>query len=145
VSTELAPMQAFTEKLQDKIRNDIAGMLPDDIIKAMVEKATHSLFFDRTKRNVGSDYNPAWKYEPSVFEQLVAETVKPIIEEKIREQIATHKDTVEATIKKAVEDGMSKLAFKYLNDVLFAAMTSNDWNFQNAVMNTLRQNGVIRS
>ena len=49
MSTELTPMQTFTERLQTKIRDDIAGMIPDEVISEMVKKSTQSLFFDKKR------------------------------------------------------------------------------------------------
>jgi hypothetical protein len=145
MSQELTPMQTFTQKVEEKIRNDIAKMLPDEVIAEMVKKATHSLFFEPIKKEVKDDrYYTSYRTVelPSAFEGIVQEAVKPIIEARVGQLIIENRDKIDAAIEKALADGFGTLAIKFVDDLFRSALQSSSLDMGDSIMTALRNRGI---
>lgn len=89
MSTEIAkpsdPMADFQAKLKDRIRTDIAGLLPDEALQKLVEKAIEDEFFKplRVPKPNRSYYSEETIEAPSWFRAAIVEAAKPLIQKSV--------------------------------------------------------------
>ena len=128
------PLEVFREKLQKRVREDIADLLPEDAVASLVQKAVEDTFFKTRRRNDGSEYNPRWVESPSWFVEAVAKEAKPILERTVAAYIKEH----EAEVQKAVSEyltpqNLTVLAVGTLSANISAALYSLAQTIQNKV------------
>lgn len=147
MTNELTPMQSFQERLQDKVRNDIAAMLPDEVIEEMVKKATHELFFKRTTETINEGYGNTRTVEhPAMFEKLVREAVNPIIKDAAERVIsgwiaAGNEGVVEKIIRERVDAGLVDLVISSFDRALQGALYSGQSPIMNVIAAALKSRG----
>src|SRR3990167_8937425 len=115
-ATTTDPMGAFREKLEQRVREDIANLLPDDAVNDLVKRAVEDVFFKPRKVNEGTGYSPNWVERPSWFVEAVSKEAAPILKATIAEFVKTH----EAEIKQAVEQYLSPQNLTVLAVAAFA-------------------------
>ena len=147
MSKELTSMQSFQERLQNKVRDDIAAMLPDEVIAEMVKKATHQLFFERTTETISEGYGRSRVVEkPSMFEQLVRDAAEPIIQAAAGRVIngwiaAGNEGVVEKIIRERVDAGLVNLVVQSFDQTLQSALYSGESPIMNAIAMALKNRG----
>lgn len=97
------PMEDFQNKLKQKVREDIANLLPEEAVSALVKKAIEEEFFSREKENVGTSYHPQWQDKPSAFVREVVNAARPMLEAEIKKCVDEKKDLIAQEIAKFVE------------------------------------------
>jgi magnesium-transporting ATPase (P-type) len=146
MSQELTPMQSFQERIQSKVRDDIAAMLPDEVIADMVQKATQSLFFERkkeTRRKNNGGWNEMETYElPSFFEDLVSKKIAPIVEHQVAAVITAQMPEINAAIQKGIDAGLMTLAVTFVDAVFKDALKANAWTMESAINSELQRRGM---
>lgn len=73
----LTAEQSFQEKMKERIRAQIGDLMPEEMLKAMVEKAVQEAFFTRPRKNKGTEWHPQWVEEHSFMERTVHELLAP--------------------------------------------------------------------
>ncbi len=148
MTTDLTPMQSFTERLQTKIRDDIAGMIPDEVISEMVKKSTQSLFFDKKrveipKRNGG--YGTDWVDGPSDFETMVLKEVGKILqveaEKALKQWSADNPDRIAELVQKTIETGLASMVMKSLDGAISGLLIDSQNNLMNRLRDSLKNGG----
>jgi hypothetical protein len=131
MSNELTPLQAFQERVSEKIRKDIGEMLPEDVVKALFDKAVDETFFK--PRTISSGYDR--KELPSWFIEEITKAGKPILEKAIVDYVETHKEVIQTAISQF-------LTAQNITLLTVAAMnqgTQNQiWEVANNIMSQLR-------
>lgn len=150
----LTPMETFQKNLADKIRQDIAEMVPPEVINEMAARVINDEFFKVTQRNTGSSWNPVYVNEPTPFQKEVLAACRPLINLAVAQVLADRKATIDAQIAELVKGGLVKLTINafdaqienrlsvFLEDVKGAmkdAITSN--NIRNNLNNMPDNNG----
>ena len=139
MSEELAPpdpMQAFQERVKEKLRDDIAGMLPDEALAQLVQRAVDEEFFKKRTVKVGGAYSSATEERPSWFVQEVTKVAKPLLEAMVRDYVAEHTEV----IKKAVDEFLSSQNLLLLTFAVMRPMTIQDIaEAANAIVTRVRQ------
>ena len=102
------PMADFQAKLQERVRNDIRDLLPEDAVAALVQKAIEQEFFKPRQVPTGR-WTGDTKEGPSWFVQEIASAAKPIMEQAVAKFLEEHRDVID----KAVADFLDRqnLAF----------------------------------
>lgn len=93
------PMKTFQERVLNKVRTDIADMLPEEAIKAMFDKALETVFFKGKEPVVDNWGKVVRKAEPSWFAEEVAKQAEPIVKAYIEKHIEQVRPQIEADIK----------------------------------------------
>lgn len=124
-SKSLTPMQTFTERLQTKIRDDIAGLIPDEVIAEMVKKATQSLFFEKKfveRQRTDGRYGTESVAGPSEFENLVLKEVGKILQveadKALKAWSADNPGRIEELVRETIEKGLAEMVMKSLSIAL---------------------------
>lgn len=138
----LAPMEAFTERLKTKLRDDIGSMLPDEVIAGMVQKVINEEFF--TKRTVRNNPNnwgdTSTRLEPTVFQNIVMEAVKPIIEQHAKRVLAENASIIDAQIAEIVDQGFSKMIMRAIDATMRDALANHEWKIQGILQSLVSRN-----
>lgn len=135
---QLTPLESFNERVQAKLRDDVAGMLPDELLKAMVEKATQSLFFERKTERREKSWNNYETIElPSAFEKAVMEAVKPIIQAQVAAVVEARMPEIVAAVDKALDEGLMSLAVATLDKWFKTALQANTFNIEMNLKNEM--------
>ena len=91
MSTELAenmtPQEQFQNNIKDRLQKDIGDLIPDEVLKGMVEKSIKEMFFTRKMDKAGSDWSPKWQENASWFEAEVFDRFKILIEIEVDNEI----------------------------------------------------------
>lgn len=82
-------MNNFRDRVKTKVRADIADMMPDDVIEALVREAIKEQFF--APRLEPQQYGKP-KEHPSWFVETVTQAAKPILEKAVKEWAASHEE-----------------------------------------------------
>lgn len=105
------PMEEFKDKISSKIREDIAGLIPEDVIKQLIERAVEEQFFKpRIENDPYNHYNK--KEKPSWFVELVVKHSEEYIKEEIKRYAEENKEVIK----------MAMHSFLQENNLLLIAM-----------------------
>lgn len=114
------PMEAFQEKLKAKMRDDIASLLPDDVVASMVQKVINDEFFAkktvRTNPNSWNDHST--KELPTPFQEAVMIAAKPIIDDHVKRIIAENAERIAAQIDTTVKNGLLSMCLQQIDQTL---------------------------
>jgi len=135
------PMEDFKSRVREKLKADIGSMMPDDVLAALVQQAAHSMFFEKRRKNVGSDYHPLYEEMPSWFEEAVAKEVEPLIRQAVQETLVSPmwKDLISRCIHDALsQDKLMICMAGVIGDYIHrgVGMAAHD------IVNQLRSAGV---
>lgn len=139
-STAVAPMQAFQERVKEKLKADIGQLLPDEVVSEMVQRVIAEEFFTKkTIRNNPQSYNDtSTREEPSVFQHMVIEAAKPLVAEAASKVFEENRRRMQKQIDEAVQSGLLKMALHYLDTAIVTAFQKQPWELQSAVQSALR-------
>lgn len=146
-STNVNSMDQFQQDVITKLRESIRDMLPDEVLKGMVQKAVTDEFFKPRKiPNPNSGYGRSDFVDgPSWFMTSVIEQTKPIIKELVVAWIQEHKPELEEAIQTFLrEQNLMLLALSALQLQSYSSMTEFAGMTVNGVLQTLRDKGVLR-
>lgn len=125
-STELAPMEAFQERILKKVRNDIADLLPEEAIKAMFDKALESVFFQGNPEIKDQWGHLKQRAEPSWFVAEIARQAEPIVKAYVEKHMEQFKPQIEEEIKKFLKaENLMMIAVGTMTQVSGAQLMNN--------------------
>lgn len=85
-------MEAFQQRVIEKLRADFGKMLPDEVVNGLVKRAIDEQFFEPRTIKDGS-YNT--REEPSWFIQEITKLGEPILRKMLKTYLETHKPEIE--------------------------------------------------
>lgn len=130
-SKALTPMQSFQERLRASLRDDVARMIPDEALAEMIQQVIKEEFF--TKRVIDDPSDTGWNKRKitkgTVFQDIVMEHAKPILERLAREWVQENtqllaeqwKAVTDTGLLQYVEELQRKMATEHLRTQL------NEW------------------
>ena len=133
------PMDEFIDKLKTKIRDDIASMLPEDVIQTMALGVLKDEFLTKKRVNKGSTYRDDWVTEPSEFQKMVIEASKPILQEIIKTYVEENKQQLVEQTKEIINNGIMKLITKFLQDSIAQVLQDNSSTIAYAVKEEIKR------
>ncbi len=98
-STELTPIKKFEERVKDRLKDDIADLMPDEVLTSLIERSIQEMFFeDRTVKD-GSYHT---RTEKSWFNKAVETAIANRLEDGISRYISEHSTEINQKINEAV-------------------------------------------
>lgn len=97
------PMEEFKAKLAEKVRENIAGLLPEDAVNELVQEAVRETFFK--ERVIEYNNYHGNKMGPSWFVSAVRDAAKPILEKAVADFMA--KPEARVAIQTALNEYLS--------------------------------------
>jgi hypothetical protein len=98
LARKVDPMEDFKVKLQERVRNDIRDLLPEDAVAALVQKAIEDEFFKPRKVDTGG-YNGRTEERPSWFVSEVIKAAEPMMRQAVSDAIAAHPDMIDKVVR----------------------------------------------
>jgi hypothetical protein len=130
------PMEEFQNKLKEKVRSDIASLLPEEAITELVKKAIEEEFFKRQSINEGSGSWPKWVEKPSLFVQEVIKASEPIMKEEIRKAVEQQRPLLEEGIKQYLAENNLTII---IATAIAQAMQTNTYQVVQDIMNNVKR------
>ena len=106
---EANPIKEFQEKIAAKVREDVAGMLPEEAIAQLAGQAIKDIFFEPRTIKI-KDPHQSWgdrmidKHIPSYFNEAIAEAAKPLVKEMAEKLVKQHKKVIHAHLEQLYSD-----------------------------------------
>lgn len=110
-------MNEFRTKVIDKVKADIADLLPPEAVGDLVDQAVRVVFFEPRVVDHGK-YGSPDTMGPSWFEEAVAKQAKPILEEWVTAFVSDRQDDIKRAFDRFLED-------QNLSLMMCAAMASH--------------------
>ena len=143
-SRELAPMEAFQERVKNRLRDDIGELLPDEALAEMVQRVVEEEFFKKRTDRVGPTYSAKTIEKPTWFQELVVEAAKPVIEAKILQFLSDNRAEIDRQIKETIERGAMSLAVYTFDSVILGALRRQEWSIGALIDEQLQQRGLMK-
>lgn len=129
---KIDPMRDFQEKLQARIRDDIAQLLPDDAVADLVKKAVEKTFFE--PRVINEGYGRQTEH-PSWFIEAVTKAAEPAIARAVADRLSENNKHVERVINEFLDQNkLTVLVTQHLTSMLSGAIFSLDQTLQRTRM-----------
>ena len=126
-------MDKFLENLKEKIRTDIASMLPDDVVASMAKKVVEDEFFTKKKVNKGDRYNEKWVEEPTAFQKMITEASKPMLNEAVKQFLIDNPKMIEEQINKVLANGLQGILVELMKKFIADAIRENPYMITQAI------------
>ncbi len=133
MSTEVATVQSFQERVGSMIRAQIGELMTSEELKALVDKAMHEAFFK--EREVKLDQWGRTKTMPPYATDLVTELLREEVKAAAVAWLKENPGAVQEAIKGAIGKGVMDLLTTALNNHFFGAFE--------AFRNDLRNKGFV--
>lgn len=119
MSTEVTKPPSFEEVIINKLRKDIGDLMPDEVLKDVISKATHHIFFDpvKTPRSYGG-------YDTEAYSWL-EKTCRDLLEKRMNAALQVYMAQNPDVVKKAVDDALA-------GGIVAAIGRALDWKIQSA-------------
>ena len=104
-SNQLAESASFQERMFQRVRESLGELLTEEEAKALVDRAINEALFKRTIER-GYGYQARDIEKPSMFELMVIEKVKPMIDEALKRWISENSEEVNKLIREIIEQGI---------------------------------------
>lgn len=93
------PMAEFKAKLEAKVREDIAELLPETAVAELVKKAVEDVFFaPRVEVENRGSYHERRIEKPSWFIEAVAKEAKPLLDAAVNKFVAEHQVEIDKAV-----------------------------------------------
>ena len=133
-NAELTPQQKFEEQVISRMRESIGTLIPDDVLRQMMEKAIDKMFFTRReKKNEG--YGARVEVFPSWFEEECEKQLGECVAAAVKNWLEANS---EAMIK-AAADHITAKAPELIANFLFDAFRGTAFNLQYSLSNQIHQ------
>src|SRR6185503_16902543 len=103
ISTNKDPAQDFKDRVAAKLKDDIGGLMPDDVLQAMTARAMEEMLFAPRTKTTGSEYHRRTEAIPSWFVEAVTEAAKPLLLEMAKEYVEKFKPQIKEQIAEALK------------------------------------------
>lgn len=100
------PMQEFQDRVKGKIREEIAGLIPDEALAKLAQQSLEEMFFKPIRVVVNRDWqgNPnKWEERPSWFHDAIIEATKPMMESAVKAAMEQYRDHIREQVAEAVK------------------------------------------
>lgn len=120
------PMKTFQERVLNKVRTDIADMLPEEAIKSMFDKALEDVFFKEIP-----EVRDQWGHlkqgaKRSWFAEEVCRQAEPLVKEYVAKHMEQFLPQLDQTVKDFLKaENLMMIAVGTMTQVSNQQMTNN--------------------
>lgn len=132
VTVPQTPQEAFQQKIQDRLREDVGSLIPDEVIAEMTKKAINDMFF--TRRGSVDAYGRPQIKELSWFEKEVEEQTRA----KVRQALSDYMKENGKELVKNAADAIAKKAPEILATFLIEGIVNSATGYSYSLTDTLR-------
>lgn len=132
VSLPNKSMDEFMNNLKSKIREDIAGMIPDNVVAEMAQQVLKEEFFGKRKEETGG-WNSKTIIKPSQFEEMVLDAAKPMILSHVIKLLEENPTLISDKINDILDIGFKELVVSVLKRVVINTIQENPYVVTQAI------------
>lgn len=129
----MQPMESFYEKLSNRLKNDIGELIPEDVLKALIDKVIQKEFFEG-KENKNS-FGKTVERIPSAFEGLIIKSITPVLEDLAKKAFEENNDKFMEYFKDVINNSLEKLLVKSIKNSLFSYLKEDKWSLVQILQN----------
>ena len=97
-------MQTFQEKVNDRVREAIADLMPKEAIDEIIKRQVEKSFFEDVEVEVRyGSYDTRRERRPSLFIQAVVEAGKPLIEAAAKRFVEENQETLQEAVRQFLD------------------------------------------
>lgn len=135
-------MAALQAKLSEKVRAEIGELLPDDLVREMVQQEARAFFLEPTTERTVDSWGKETKHtKPSAFQAVVRELALPMIEQAVKDATAERAGVIDRQIRAMVATDQVPI----MVSAAVAAVTRQTLaGLAGEIVQELRNVGVIR-
>lgn len=141
-STELTPQQKFEEKVKAKLKENIGDLMPEDVLKAMIEKAMLEMFFTKKIETKQSGWQTHNIEKPSWFEEEVSTLLKETIRGYVKEAVEGEKETLKKIAVELVTEKLPDFIVNNLIQIVQAVTLNQSYTAANDIRQNLANKGI---
>lgn len=124
-ASKVDPVEAFQDRIKERVRNDIRDMLPDEAVAELVRRAVEEEFFRPRKVEVERGFSSRTEVHPSWFVEEVVKAATPIIKQAVVQAVADRPEVIEKVIGDFLDQNkLAAFVTAHLTDVLSGALFS---------------------
>lgn len=141
-----SPMEEFQDNLKKSLRDDIARMIPEEVIQDMIKRVIEEEFF--TRRQKQNPAHTSWNNEPrtievsSPFQALVIEAAKPIMERHAAALIGKLEQKIGDQVREMVERGAEHVVLGAVARIIDGAFHDAQQRTAQGIVDLLKRNGL---
>lgn len=132
-TTELTPQQKFEDKLRERLRADIGDLIPDEVLKELVDKTIQKGFFEQRRDGKGS-----W------FEEEVRKLLQSRIQEIIQRYMKDNRDAIATKATEIIVANGPRMLGNVLVSMFSGSAYSISTEVTRKVVDDLRNEGRLR-
>lgn len=135
-TTDLAPQEAFQEQIKARVRAAVGELMPDEMLKKIVEEGLHAAFFERPHKIKYSTYGSSQELENDPwFTVFIREEMSKRVQQTMDKWIAEHPDEIRQIIRDVTSAGMAGVVFRVIADQFSPAMYDFRTQMENIIRN----------
>ncbi len=139
IASPLTPMQTFQQNLQEKLRNDIANLLPPEALAEMVQRVVNDEFFK--KRRVPTPgrghYSTDTVEAPSAFEEMVLKETRPVIKLAVDQVLVDNAEAIRTKIDAVIKSGLISLTMNAIDDAIADRLSRVGYEVTEAIKSSM--------
>ncbi len=142
MTTELTAQQSFEENIKDRLRKDIGGLIPNEVLSQLIEKSMQEMFFTREKKPEHSGYNARFIEHPSWFDKEVKSSLEPLIKQYLESWVESNKSDIEAVCLSEITKNAPSLLVGTFIKMITDKTTAASYSMMNDLTNKMRERGI---
>lgn len=124
LASKLSPQEQFEANIKARLTKDIGDLIPDDVLKSMVDKAMQKAFFEDQIVTTGS-YSRNEVRKPAEFVEIIKQLMRERVKISVDSWVTENQDKVMELFEQIVKDGMTKTVLEHLDMSLGYAIRAN--------------------
>jgi hypothetical protein len=133
-------MSEFEAKLKDRIRTDIAELIPDEVLAEMIKAVINEQFFKprETCENPNAPiYQQRWKESPPWLLEVVQPLIKTQIDAHVTGWAQENSEKIAEMVRAEIGESGEKAIARAISSVFSSAFVSLEMNIRNNIQNSI--------
>ena len=140
--SSLAPsaLSDFETKLKDRIREDIAELIPDEVLAEMIQKTINEQFM-RTRKICENPESPSyhqrWKDSPPWLFEVIQPLIKDQIDAHVTGWAQENSDKIAEMVRTEIGESGEKAIAKAISSVFASAFIGLEMSIRNNIQSSI--------
>jgi hypothetical protein len=133
-------MSEFEAKLKDRIREDIAELIPDEVLAEMIRKTINDQFMQTRKiceNPDASSYYQRWKESPPWLLEVVQPLIKTQIDAHVTGWAQENSEKIAEMVRAEIGESGEKAITRAISSVFSSAFVGLEMNIRNNIQNSI--------
>ena len=123
MTTEITKAKTFEEKMKERIKDSIGGLISDEDLSKLVKKGIEDAFFSK-KIKVKRYYSDKDEYEPIYMESVIKDILGEKIKDISNKYLNENADKLNAMYMEAIKDGFIKMMVAHFDNKINTSLSN---------------------